>query len=72
MDLTTSGQSRSVSPIETTTPNRTRRPPNAYEASTILIDTATLTPEVARGPTIEQNIAFAELQQSLDVADGLE
>ncbi|KIN96176.1 hypothetical protein M404DRAFT_1006928 [Pisolithus tinctorius Marx 270] len=34
------------------------------EASTILIDTATLTPQVPQGPTVEQNMAFADLQKS--------
>jgi hypothetical protein len=42
------------------------RQPSAHEASTILIDTATLIPEATRRPTIEQNMAFAALQQSLD------
>ncbi|OAX40261.1 cyclin-domain-containing protein [Rhizopogon vinicolor AM-OR11-026] len=35
------------------------------EPSTILIDTATLAPQVSQGPTIEQNMAFAALQQLL-------
>ena len=34
------------------------------EASTILIDTATLTPQVPQGATVEQNMAFADLQRS--------
>jgi hypothetical protein len=61
-----SGYSRPASPTEPTTRIRHRRRPSAYETSTILIDTTTLTPEVTRRPTIEQNMAFAALQQSLD------
>lgn len=38
--------------------------PIPREASTILIDTATLTPQAPQGPTIEQNMAFADLQKS--------
>ena len=33
------------------------------EASTILIDTATLVPEAPQPPTLEQNMAFAAFQQ---------
>lgn len=34
----------------------------------ILIDPATITQDVTRRPTIEQNMAFAALQQSQDTA----
>jgi len=40
------------------------------EASTILIDTATLTPQASQGPTVEQNMAFADLQRSWGGAGG--
>ncbi|KAL4073840.1 cyclin-domain-containing protein [Scleroderma yunnanense] len=44
---------------------RPQRPPALpREASTILIDTATLTPQAPQGPTVEQNMAFADLQKS--------
>lgn len=33
------------------------------EPSTVLIDTATLAPEAPQPPTLEQNMAFAALQQ---------
>ncbi|KII92137.1 hypothetical protein PLICRDRAFT_133512 [Plicaturopsis crispa FD-325 SS-3] len=56
-----SAPSRSSSPNET---NLARMRPSSHEASTILIDTATLSPDVARRPTIEQEMAFAALQQS--------
>lgn len=32
------------------------------EASTVLIDKATLSPRISRGPTVEQNMAFAALR----------
>ncbi|KAG1715610.1 hypothetical protein ID866_1534 [Astraeus odoratus] len=38
--------------------------PFRREASTILIDTATLTPQAPQRPTVEQNMAFADLQRS--------
>ncbi|KIJ67860.1 hypothetical protein HYDPIDRAFT_173602 [Hydnomerulius pinastri MD-312] len=58
--------SRSPSPME----GQIRHPSSftvlpQREASTILIDTATLTPQAPQGPTIEQNMAFADLQNSL-------
>ncbi|KDQ57695.1 hypothetical protein JAAARDRAFT_130759 [Jaapia argillacea MUCL 33604] len=53
-----SAPSRPMSPVEVTTP------------STILIDTATLSPELPKGPTIEQNMAFAALQQEREGAAG--
>ncbi|CCM00063.1 uncharacterized protein FIBRA_02090 [Fibroporia radiculosa] len=51
------GTSRPTSPTITVV-SRNR------EASTILIDTATLSPESPRPPTLEQNMAFADFQQS--------
>lgn len=45
-----------------TPPVDTPRLPN--RGSTILIDSAALVTEVSRRPTIEQNMAFAALQQS--------
>ncbi|KAJ7124941.1 cyclin-domain-containing protein [Mycena epipterygia] len=51
-------QSRPATPVDTPRlPNR---------GSTILIDAAALVTEVSRRPTIEQNMAFAALQQSQD------
>lgn len=41
------------------------RSPLRHEPSTILIDTATLRPQAPQGPTLEQNMAFADLQSSL-------
>ncbi|KIM69713.1 hypothetical protein SCLCIDRAFT_102739 [Scleroderma citrinum Foug A] len=38
--------------------------PRGPVPSTILIDTATLTPQVPQGATVEQNMAFADLQRS--------
>ncbi|KAL6308124.1 cyclin-domain-containing protein [Sparassis latifolia] len=49
--------SRPSSPTVTSSSTRT------LEASTILIDTATLSPESPRPPTIEQEMAFAAFQQ---------
>ncbi|GBE81411.1 cyclin-domain-containing protein [Sparassis crispa] len=49
--------SRPSSPTVTSSSTRT------LEASTILIDTATLSPESPRPPTIEQEMAFADFQQ---------
>ncbi|KAJ8592511.1 cyclin-domain-containing protein [Rhizopogon salebrosus TDB-379] len=58
--------SRSASPLDEQVRHR---PPFSLfgnrEPSTILIDTATLAPQAPQGPTIEQNMAFAALQQSL-------
>lgn len=41
-----------------------RRRPSGHETSTILVDLATVTQEVTRRPTIEQNMAFAALRES--------
>lgn len=49
-------RSRSVSPA--------RPGMNGREASTILIDTATLSPESPRPPTLEQNMAFEAFRRS--------
>ncbi|KAI0930604.1 hypothetical protein AcW1_009248 [Taiwanofungus camphoratus] len=57
------GRSRSTSPTRTGT-NTRNRTPAPHEASTILIDTATLSPESPRPPTLEQNMAFQDFQQS--------
>ncbi|OBZ67091.1 Nuc-1 negative regulatory protein preg [Grifola frondosa] len=55
--------SRPTSPVPPgSAPARTREPA-PHEASTILIDTATLSPQPPRPPTIEQNMAFAAFQQ---------
>lgn len=55
------GRSRSVSPAR---PGSSTRSPAPREGSTILIDTATLSPASPRPPTIEQNMAFAAFQRS--------
>ncbi|KAF8556327.1 cyclin-domain-containing protein [Imleria badia] len=39
--------------------------PSHHEPSTILMDTATRTPQAPQVPTLEQNMAFADLQSSL-------
>lgn len=64
--------SRSPSPAQTRSSmdHRSRltasmRSPSHHEPSTILIDTATLTPQAPQAPTLEQNMAFADLQSSL-------
>lgn len=41
-----------------------------HEPSTILIDTATRTPQALQVPTLEQNMAFADLQSSLGEGSG--
>ncbi|KAG5650272.1 hypothetical protein H0H81_012784 [Sphagnurus paluster] len=55
-----SGQSRPSSPTEGV---RHRHRPSVHETSTILIDPATIAPDVARRPTVEQNMAFAALRE---------
>jgi len=55
-----SGASRPASPMVVETQMSHR------QSSTILIDTATLSPQASQGPTVEQNMAFAALQQSLE------
>ncbi|KIK98663.1 hypothetical protein PAXRUDRAFT_799828 [Paxillus rubicundulus Ve08.2h10] len=55
--------SRSPSPMQGQIQSLTIR--SHREGSTILIDTATLTPQAPQAPTIEQNMAFADLQNSL-------
>ncbi|KAF8653595.1 hypothetical protein AX16_003873 [Volvariella volvacea WC 439] len=57
-----SGQSNPPSPSDQSSRTHRRRP-SAYEASTILVDPDSNPQEVSRRPTIEQNMAFAELQQ---------
>ncbi|THH15629.1 hypothetical protein EW146_g4875 [Bondarzewia mesenterica] len=58
--------SRSVSPIdEEPGPVAGTSSTRPHEASTILIDRATLSPEIPRGPTVEQNMAFEQFQRSL-------
>ncbi|KAH7926528.1 cyclin-domain-containing protein [Leucogyrophana mollusca] len=62
-----SASSRSASPMDIQVRHRPSLGilPSTREASTILIDTATLAPQAPQGPTIEQNMAFAALQHSL-------
>jgi len=55
-------ESRSPSPLQMQAQAQGVRRPST---GTILPDTATLTPQVPQGPTIEQNMAFAALQESL-------
>lgn len=62
--------SRSPSPMQTRLTARTRLPSH-HEPSTILIDTSTLTPRVPQAPTLEQNMAFADLQSSLAGGSGI-
>ncbi|KAH0827939.1 cyclin-domain-containing protein [Lanmaoa asiatica] len=45
--------------------------PSHHEPSTILIDTTTLTPRAPQAPTLEQNMAFADLQNSLGGGSGI-
>ncbi|EPQ57474.1 cyclin-domain-containing protein [Gloeophyllum trabeum ATCC 11539] len=59
-----SGRSRPMSPVEGN--SHAGHPPVPHGASTILIDTATLSPQPSQGPTIEQNMAFAALRESMD------
>ncbi|KAF8134616.1 cyclin-domain-containing protein [Boletus edulis] len=47
------------------------RSPSHHEPSTILIDTARRTPRVPQVPTLEQNMAFADLQSSLGGGSGI-
>ncbi|RPD78275.1 cyclin-domain-containing protein [Lentinus tigrinus ALCF2SS1-7] len=42
-------------------------PASRREPSTVLIDTATLAPEAPQPPTLEQNMAFAALQQAQEL-----
>ncbi|KAH9938921.1 cyclin-domain-containing protein [Amylocystis lapponica] len=51
-----------ASPSRPSSPSLARQ--RDLASSTILIDTATLSPESPRPPTIEQNMAFAAFQQS--------
>jgi len=53
--------SRPTSPVTGLRPH-----PSPHETSTILVDPVTPSPLVTRRPTIEQNMAFADLQQSWD------
>jgi Cyclin len=54
-------------PSRSTSPTTGLRPhPSPHAASTILIDPTPSSARVTRRPTIEQNMAFADLQQSLD------
>ncbi|KAL4267010.1 Cyclin PHO80-like protein [Pleurotus pulmonarius] len=64
-----STQSRSVSPSDTPTRSiRHRHRPSPHETSAILIDTSMLAPEAPVRATLEQNMAFAALQQSRDAS----
>ncbi|KAJ7755729.1 cyclin-domain-containing protein [Mycena maculata] len=49
-----------------TAQSRPSTPAGRNRGSTILIDSALVNPDVSRRPTIEQNMAFAALQQSQD------
>ncbi|KAJ7502807.1 cyclin-domain-containing protein [Mycena galericulata] len=63
-----SGSISSDSDVEMdTTQSRPSTPASRSRGSTILIDSALVAPDVARRPTIEQNMAFAALQQSQDL-----
>ncbi|KZT26813.1 cyclin-domain-containing protein [Neolentinus lepideus HHB14362 ss-1] len=59
-----SSHSRPMSPMESNAPAGGHQVPHG--ASTILIDTVTLSPQPSHGPTIEQNMAFAALRESMD------
>jgi len=60
-----SGLSRPPSPVETSElPLRHRPRRSIHETSTILIDPAPISQDSTRRPTVEQNMAFAALQQS--------
>ncbi|KAI6021492.1 cyclin-domain-containing protein [Pisolithus microcarpus] len=67
-DMESMATSRSPSPAVSSPPVlphlRALPTPSPALPSTILIDTATLTPQAPQGPTIEQNMAFADLQKS--------
>ncbi|KAJ3518122.1 hypothetical protein NLJ89_g39 [Agrocybe chaxingu] len=54
-----SGQSRPASPVEA----RHRPRPSLSEPSAILVEPGTISQETSQRPTIEQNMAFAALQQ---------
>ena len=41
--------------------------PSRREASTVLIDTATLAPGAPQPPTLEQNMAFAALRKEQEL-----
>ena len=56
--------SRPASPDITVADRGNTRGPR--EASTILIDTATLSPRSPQPPTLEQNMAFAALQEDMN------
>ena len=60
-------ESRSPSPMQMQAQAQNMRRPLA---GTILPDTATLTPQAPRAPTIEQNMAFAALQESMGRGHG--
>ncbi|KAJ7287380.1 cyclin-domain-containing protein [Mycena rebaudengoi] len=62
VDLDMEGQSRPSSPSDAPRASRNR-------GSTILIESALVTSDVSRRPTIEQNMAFAELRQAQDASD---
>jgi len=53
-------------PSRPTSPVIGLRPHSSHEASTILVEPPTASQQVPRRPTIEQNMAFADLQQSWD------
>ncbi|KAG9316690.1 cyclin-domain-containing protein [Chiua virens] len=63
--------SRSPSPTQGQLVRLTARSPSHHEPSTILLGTATLTPQAPQAPTLEQNMAFADLQNSLGGASGI-
>jgi hypothetical protein len=58
-----SGQSRPSSP-EIPIRSRYRPRPSTNETSTILVEPGTIPPEGSQRATIEQNMAFAALQES--------
>ncbi|GLB37278.1 putative cyclin-domain-containing protein [Lyophyllum shimeji] len=64
-----SGQSRPPSPSDAVLDIRHRHRPSGHETSTILIDPATITQDVTRRPTVEQNMAFAALRDSQGPTD---
>jgi hypothetical protein len=56
-----SSPSRPTSPVIGLRPHT-----SSHETSTILVEPAVTASRVTRRPTIEQNMAFADLQQSWD------
>ncbi|KAF8629175.1 hypothetical protein AX17_005760 [Amanita inopinata Kibby_2008] len=65
-----SGQSRSPSPEASSHSHNNRRRSAISEASAILIDPGTFPHEQSLRPTVEQNMAFAALQQCRDITGG--